>query len=257
MLFFLILNFLTLSMSILGVIPARFASTRFPAKALADINGKSMVQRVYEQVAKATSISKVVVATDHQTIFDHVKSFGGEVTMTSVDHQSGTDRCAEVSKRFPEYNYIVNIQGDEPFIDPEQIKTIVSLLDGKTELATLAIPIKEEEILFSPNSVKLIFDKDGKAIYFSRNPIPFIRNYEKNEWILRGRFFKHIGMYAYRSDILKLITSLPQSSLEISESLEQLRWIENGFQIKVSVTNIDSLGIDTPEDLQRAKELYF
>jgi 3-deoxy-manno-octulosonate cytidylyltransferase (CMP-KDO synthetase) len=244
-------------MSILGVIPARFASTRFPAKALADINGKSMVQRVYEQVAKATSISKVVVATDHQTIFDHVKSFGGEVTMTSVDHQSGTDRCAEVSKRFPEYNYIVNIQGDEPFIDPEQIKTIVSLLDGKTELATLAIPIKEEEILFSPNSVKLIFDKDGKAIYFSRNPIPFIRNYEKNEWILRGRFFKHIGMYAYRSDILKLITSLPQSSLEISESLEQLRWIENGFQIKVSVTNIDSLGIDTPEDLQRAKELYF
>jgi 3-deoxy-manno-octulosonate cytidylyltransferase (CMP-KDO synthetase) len=244
-------------MSILGVIPARFASTRFPAKALADINGKSMVQRVYEQVSKASSIDKVVVATDHSEIFEHVKGFGGEVVMTSPDHQSGTDRCAEVLEYFPKFEYIINIQGDEPFIDPIQINLISSLLDGKTELATLAIPIREEEILFSPNSVKLVFDKEGKAIYFSRNPIPFIRNYERNEWITQGRFFKHIGMYAYRADILKLITSLPQSSLEISESLEQLRWIENGYQIKVSVTDIDSLGIDTPEDLQRAKELYF
>jgi 3-deoxy-manno-octulosonate cytidylyltransferase (CMP-KDO synthetase) len=244
-------------MSILGVIPARFASTRFPAKALADINGKSMVQRVYERVAKASSISKVVVATDHQVIFDHVRSFGGEVIMTSEHHQSGTDRCAEVSRSLPQFDYIINIQGDEPFIDPEQITTIAELLDGKTELATLAIPIKQTDILFSPNSVKVIFDKEGKAIYFSRNPIPFMRNFERNEWILRGSFFKHIGMYGYRSDILKSITSLPQSSLEISESLEQLRWIENGFQIKVSITDIDSLGIDTPEDLERAKELYF
>lgn len=244
-------------MKILGIIPARFASSRFPAKALVDIKGKSMVERVYEQASKAPHLNKVVVATDHKKIYDHVVAFGGEVILTSASHESGTDRCAEVLSHFPDFDYVVNIQGDEPFINPEQIQTLTNSLDGTIQIATLCISIKSEEILFSSNAVKVIRDKNENAIYFSRHPIPFNRNSNTEEWLDKHFYYKHIGMYAYRSDILKEITSLPQTPLELSESLEQLRWIENGYKIKVSISETDSIGIDTPEDLEKALKLYF
>lgn len=244
-------------MKILGIIPARYASSRFPAKALADIKGKTMIRRVYEQAEQASSLHKVVVATDHQGIYDHVKNFGGEVIMTSIAHQSGTDRCAEVLNTLSGFDYVVNIQGDEPFINPVQIDTLTNSLDGIVQIASLCIQIKDEEVLFSPNAVKVTFSKAGNAIYFSRNPIPYNRSFPENEWLNHHSYYKHIGMYAYRSDILKEITLLPQSSLEIAESLEQLRWIENGFKVKMEVSSIDSLGIDTPDDLKRAIDTYF
>ncbi|HYG37189.1 MAG TPA: 3-deoxy-manno-octulosonate cytidylyltransferase [Cytophagales bacterium] len=244
-------------MKILGIIPARYASSRFPAKALADIKGKTMIRRVYEQAEKASSLHKVVVATDHQDIYDHVKTFGGEVVMTSVAHQSGTDRCAEVLDTLSGFDYVVNIQGDEPFIDPVQIDTLTNSLDGIVQIASLCIQIKDEEVLFSANAVKVIFNKAGNAIYFSRNPIPYNRSFPHNEWLNHHSYYKHIGMYAYRSDILKDITLLLQSSLETAESLEQLRWIENGYKVKMEVSSIDSPGIDTPDDLKRAIETYF
>lgn len=243
-------------MKILGVIPARYASTRFPAKALAEVKGKTMIQRVYEQAIKSPQLNKVVVATDHNEIFEHVKSFGGEVVMTSPEHQSGTDRCAEVLETYSAFEYIVNIQGDEPFIDPQQIDTIISLLDGHTQLATLCKRIEEREVLFSPNAVKVILDKNSNALYFSRYPIPFNRNISQDQWLEHYDYYKHIGMYAYRKDILKEITNLKQSKLELAESLEQLRWIENGYKIKVEISLIDSLGIDTPADLEKAVKQY-
>ena len=214
-----------------------------------------MIRRVYEQSIKAQCFEKVIVATDHAAIFAHVKDFGGDVEMTSERHQSGTDRCAQVlANNVGKFDYAINIQGDEPFIDPQQIDLIASILDGQTEIATLGISLNDEESLFSPNTVKVIFDKNRHAIYFSRHPIPFIRNYSKDQWLNNKVFYKHIGLYAYRTDILSRITKLTQSSLELAESLEQLRWIENGFKIKVAITDIDSIGIDTPEDLQRAIE---
>jgi 3-deoxy-manno-octulosonate cytidylyltransferase (CMP-KDO synthetase) len=242
-------------MRVLGVIPARFASTRFPAKPLADIAGKSMIERVYAQAKKAASLSEVVVATDNQKIFDHVKSFGGNVCMTAEDHVSGTDRCFEALRLQKEkFDYVVNIQGDEPFIKPEQIELLTNLLDGKTELATLAKSIEKEEQLFNPNVVKVIFDSNNEALYFSRSTIPHIRNTDQNKWLSKHTFFKHIGLYAYRADILEKITALTPSSLEKAESLEQLRWLENGFKIKVAETTIETIGIDTPQDLQEALE---
>ena len=240
-------------MKILGIIPARYASTRFPAKALADIGGKPMVQRVYEQAMKSSSLSKVVVATDHEEIEKVVKGFGGNVCLTSPDHQSGTDRCQEVMNSEPGFDYAINIQGDEPFIDPQQIDILASLLDGNTELATLVKKIDEDEELFDSNVVKCIVAANGSALYFSRSAVPFNRNEPKENWVQRGNYFKHIGIYAYRTDILKSITDLKQSSLEISESLEQLRWLENGYQIKVAETTIGSIGIDTPEDLKKVQ----
>jgi 3-deoxy-manno-octulosonate cytidylyltransferase (CMP-KDO synthetase) len=238
---------------IIGIIPARYASTRFPAKPLADIGGKSMVQRVYEQVKKSKSITAVIVATDHQEIYDHVKKFGGEVCMTKENHVSGTDRCYEtLSLQKQTFDYVINIQGDEPFIQPEQIDLLSSLLDGQTEIATLVKVIDQEEQLFNVNVVKAVVSKTHEALYFSRSTIPHIRNTNEPEWLARHTFYKHIGMYAYRSDILKQLTALEVSSLEKAESLEQLRWLENGFKIKVAETKTETIGIDTPDDLNKA-----
>ncbi|MTI20571.1 3-deoxy-manno-octulosonate cytidylyltransferase [Fulvivirga sp. RKSG066] len=244
-------------MKILGIIPARYASTRFPAKPLTDIGGKTMIQRVYEQATKCKALDKVLVATDHIEIAKAVKSFEGNVTMTSDHHQSGTDRCYEaLSNQDKVYDYVVNIQGDEPFINPKQIAELTHLLDGNTQLATLAKLIDKEDDLFSSNVVKAIFDKNQKAIYFSRSPIPFNRNNEKSQWHKADNYYKHIGIYAYRTDILEKITKLPVSRLEKAESLEQLRWIENGFSIKIATTEYQSIGIDTPEDLEKVKDFY-
>jgi len=236
---------------IIGIIPARYASTRFPAKALANIFGKPMIQHVYEQASKAKTLSEVVVATDHEKIFEVVQAFGGNVVMTSENHQSGTDRCLEAFEHWKsDAEFIINIQGDEPFIKPEQIDLLASILQNEgTEIATLFLPIQEAAPIFDPNVVKVVFNKNHEAIYFSRNPIPFCRGIEREGWLSHATYFKHIGIYAYRADILKKITQLPPSTLEKTESLEQLRWIENGYKIKIAQTEFESEGIDTPEDL--------
>jgi 3-deoxy-manno-octulosonate cytidylyltransferase (CMP-KDO synthetase) len=240
-------------MRILGVIPARYASTRFPAKPLADIAGQSMIQRVYAQVSQSEKIGKVVVATDDQRIFDHVTSFKGTAVMTSPSHVSGTDRCFEaLTLQEGTFDYVINIQGDEPFISPKQIDLLASLLDGNTELATLAKKITDQESLFNPNVVKLVRSSANEALYFSRSTIPHIRNTSDNEWLSKHTFLKHLGMYAYRADILEKITRLKVSSLEKAESLEQLRWLENGFRVKVAETDLETVGVDTPEDLDKA-----
>lgn len=241
------------AVKILGIIPARYASTRFPAKPLVDIAGKSMVEWVYSQAKKSTALSHVVIATDNQKIFDHIIQFGGDACMTSADHVSGTDRCFEAFHAQKEkYDYVINIQGDEPFIDPRQINLLASLLDGKTELATLAKRIEKEEQLFNSNVVKIVFSQLHEALYFSRSAIPHIRNADQAQWLSKHSFYKHIGMYAYRADILDKITGLSVSPLEKAESLEQLRWLDNGFKIKVAETDIETIGIDTPQDLDHA-----
>ena len=242
-------------MKILGIIPARYASSRFPAKALAMLNGKSVIQRVYEQSGKSSAIDKLIVATDHEEIENHVLGFGGEVMLTSPDHRSGTDRCEEVVRTLQEkFDYVINIQGDEPFISPDLIDTLVNLLDGQTQIATLIKPIKDATTLFDPNVVKVVKSTLNEAIYFSRATIPFLRGKNPEDWLGEHTFYKHLGIYAYRSDILIRITGLSTSSLEKAESLEQLRWLENGFTIKTAETDLESLGIDTPEDLEKAKD---
>lgn len=242
---------------ILGVIPARYASTRFPAKPLADILGKSMIQRVYERSKAAKSLSKVVVATDHAEIYDHVKGFGGEVCITSENHQSGTDRCYEaLSKEKEKFDYVINIQGDEPFIAPEQINLLASCFSEGVSLATLVKKIKNKSALHNPNVVKVVFDKNGFGLYFSRETIPHQRGSSKENWIGKGDFFKHIGIYGYQVEALQAIVQLPVSNLEKAEALEQLRWLENGYRIKVKETTLESIGIDTPEDLEKAKEWF-
>jgi 3-deoxy-manno-octulosonate cytidylyltransferase (CMP-KDO synthetase) len=263
-------------MKILGVIPARYASTRFMGKPLVDINGKSMIQRVYEQAKQCKSLARVVVATDDERIFKHVESFGGDVVMTADTHQSGTDRCAEVvenlnfeiqiiflnsdsasviSKITPRFEGIftavINIQGDEPFIQPEQIEKIADILRGGKSIATLAKRLDNQEDIESTNVVKVVFDLEGKALYFSRSPIPFIRNLDKSEWSKSGRFFKHIGLYGYKTSVLLDIARLSPSNLEKTESLEQLRWLENGYDITMAETTLETIGIDTPEDLKK------
>jgi 3-deoxy-manno-octulosonate cytidylyltransferase (CMP-KDO synthetase) len=239
-------------MNILGIIPARYASSRFPAKALADIGGKTMIQRVMEQSWKSKSLNRVVVATDHEAIAGHVRSFGGEVIMTSEDHQSGTDRCFEAMQTVGEkVDYVINIQGDEPFIKPEQIDLLASVLGGNTELATLVKKIDNPEVLFNPSTPKVVLNSRGEALYFSRQTLPYLRGRQPEEWLQHHTFYKHIGIYAYRADILAQITQLPPSLLEKAEALEQLRWLENGYRIRCVVTELDSFGIDTPEDLER------
>jgi len=239
-------------MKVLGIIPARYASTRFPGKPLVDIGGKSMIQRVYEQAKRCTALSEVFVATDDQRIFDHVQQFGGKAVMTADAHQSGTDRCAEVASKHPEYDVIINIQGDEPFIDPEQIARVVSCFgDAGTQLATLVKKINTTEELYNFSSPKVIINKLSEAIYFSRAAIPHVRGEEPQRWLYHNTYYKHIGIYGYRADILQQVTKLPVSSLEKAESLEQLRWIENGYRIKVAETDLETSAIDTPEDLEK------
>ncbi len=247
---------------ILGIIPARYASTRFPAKALALIDGKSMVQRVVEQARQATALSRVVVATDDERIRAHVTGFGGEVVMTSVHHQSGTDRCGEAVQQLvragtvTQIDYVVNIQGDEPFIQPRQIDLLASVLDGTTELATLIRQIDDSATLANPNTPKVVVSAGGEALYFSRQAIPYQRDQPPEHWLRHHTYYKHIGLYAYRTDVLACITQLPPSALERAESLEQLRWLENGYRIRAVVTDLDSHGIDTPEDLARLSRMY-
>jgi 3-deoxy-manno-octulosonate cytidylyltransferase (CMP-KDO synthetase) len=241
-------------MQILGIIPARYASSRFPGKPLVDIAGKSMIQRVYEQAKKCKDLTEVIVATDDERIFNHVKDFGGVVVMTSPDHSSGTDRCAEVALMHPEYDVIINIQGDEPYIDPEQISKLAACFTTTyTQIATLVKKVRTEEELFNPNSPKVVISNLGDAIYFSRSPLPHIRGEEQQNWLEHYTYFKHIGIYGYRADILQHITKLPVSSLEKAESLEQLRWIENGYRIKVAETDLETHAIDTPGDLLNLK----
>ncbi|MBC8046607.1 MAG: 3-deoxy-manno-octulosonate cytidylyltransferase [Fimbriimonadaceae bacterium] len=245
-------------MKIIGIIPARYNSTRLPGKPLIEIEGKSMIQRVYEQAQKVKSFVKIIVATDDKRIFDHVENFDGNVIMTSNTHQSGTDRCGEViNTLYDEYDVAVNIQGDEPFIHPVQLENLIAVFnESQIEIATLSRQIPSDEKsnhqmeASDENVVKVVFDNNNNALYFSRSAIPFKRN--NNPEIT---YFKHIGIYAYRSDILKQIIQLPQSRLEKAESLEQLRWLENGFKLRIVETDIDTIGIDTLDDLKKIKSL--
>lgn len=240
-------------MKILGIIPARYGSTRFPGKPLIDINGKSMIQRVYEQAKSCTSLNEVIVATDDQRIFDHVKSFGGNVEMTSDKHESGTDRCAEVVEKISEnYDVVINIQGDEPYIDPIQITQLCECFnDEKTDIATLVKKIESIEDLFDENKVKVVKSSADFAIYFSRNPIPFVKGEAKENWLEKQTYYKHIGIYGYRFEVLQKVTQMPLSILEKAEGLEQLRWLENGLRIKVAETQLEAIAIDSPEDLKK------
>lgn len=239
-------------MRTIGVIPSRYASTRFPGKPLIQIAGKSMIRRVYEQVSKSKSIDYVVVATDDQRIVEEVKSFGGEYILTSSIHQSGTDRCAEVISKLPNFDIIINIQGDEPFINPAQIDLIANCFEDATvQLATLIKIITDAEELFNTNIPKVVINASEEAIYFSRQTIPYLRGTEKNDWINHHQFYKHIGIYGYTKSTLLAITKLKPSSLELAENLEQLRWLENGYKIKTKITSLETLAIDTPEDLNK------
>ena len=240
-------------MKFIGLIPARYASTRFPGKPLALLGGKPVIQRVYEQVTSV--LDDACVATDDERIYNCVKEFGGKVVMTRTDHKSGTDRIEEaIEKIGGDYDVIVNIQGDEPFIQRSQIETVCSCFDDEeTQIATLGKPFTSMDAVANPNSPKIVVDNNNFAMYFSRSIIPFVRGKEQTEWLDHYPFLKHLGIYAYRRDVLRKITKLPQSSLEIAESLEQLRWLQNGFKIKVGLTDIETVGIDTPEDLERAE----
>jgi len=242
-------------MKILGVIPARYASSRFPGKPLADLLGKSMVERVYLQCKKAKKLSEVVVATDHQQIFDHVIRFGGKACMTAEQHPSGTDRCFEaVQKQSDSFDFVVNIQGDEPFINPMQIDLLCNSLHKGTELATLIQRIRTADQLHSPNEAKVVLNHRKEALYFSRSPIPFVQKTSPENWLSAATCYRHVGLYVYRRDILERITGLPVSPLEKAESLEQLRWLENGLTIETVETDLeDGMCIDTPEDLERAR----
>lgn len=243
-------------MKILGIIPARYASTRFPGKPLIDILGKSMLQRVYEQASKSKELTSVIIATDDERIASHAQSFGAKVVITKAEHPSGTDRCFEAYKNFgEEFDYIINIQGDEPFIDPSQIDLLANICDGNTELATLMIKCNSHDVLFDKGEVKITLNTNNEALYFSRMVIPFIKGVDEKEWHKHFNYFRHVGMYAYRKDVLEKVTKLQPSSLEKAESLEQLRWLENGFKIKCAETLHDSHCIDTPEDVEKVIKL--
>jgi 3-deoxy-manno-octulosonate cytidylyltransferase (CMP-KDO synthetase) len=244
-----------MNLKFLGIIPARYASTRFPGKPLADMLGKPMIQRVYEQVVGL--LDETAVATDDERIYEAVKNFGGKVVMTSPDHRSGTDRCYEAYTQWNvKFDVVMNIQGDEPFIQASQIELLQACFeDEKTQIATLVKPFSADddfENLFNPNTPKALITPERQAIYFSRSVVPYIRGKQYTEWLQTHTFYKHIGIYAYRADVLKAIAFLAQSPLEKAESLEQLRWIENGYRIKVGITNEETMGIDTPEDMKLA-----
>ncbi|MBN1988477.1 MAG: 3-deoxy-manno-octulosonate cytidylyltransferase [Bacteroidales bacterium] len=245
-------------MRVLALIPARFASTRFPGKPLADIAGKPMIQWVYQRASAVFGYA--FVATDDVRIEQAVVDFGGKVIMTSTEHKSGTDRCAEALAKAEEltgevFDVVVNIQGDEPFIQTEQLRKLIGCFDEeRVDIATLVKPFGAGDDIFNMNSPKVVLNLAGDAIYFSRSVIPFMRGVEQLEWAARHTFYKHIGLYAYRAKALREITVLEQSPLELAESLEQLRWIENGYRIRVAITNMETLAVDTPEDLERVKQ---
>ncbi len=243
-------------MKVVGIIPARYNSTRFPGKPLAMIKGKTMIQRVCEQAWKS-KLDAVVVATDDIRIADEVLKFGGKYVMTDPRHQSGTDRCCEAVQMLEEqYDAVINIQGDEPFIDPRHIDLLVDMISrNDTQLASLVKRVEEAEDLFGSSKVKVVMDKTGKALYFSRNPIPFMQNVAHEKWLQKGRFYQHIGIYAYKTETLYQIAKMQPSALEQAESLEQLRWLENGLSIRMAVVAGESLSIDTPDDLAKAREM--
>lgn len=238
-----------------AIIPARYSSTRLPGKPLIAIGGVSMIERVYRKASQCPLVSEVLVATDHEAIFQTVTAFGGIAVMTSENCQSGTDRCAEVAEKHTiRDEIVVNVQGDEPFIHPEQISELIRLMQREdVRIGTLARQITDTESIFNPNVVKLVKAITGKALYFSRNPIPFVRGEEAGQWLGKGKFLKHIGLYGYKTNILPFLSALPPGQLERSESLEQLRWLEAGYDVYASDTNFDSMGIDTPEDLEKAE----
>lgn len=245
-----------------GIIPARYASTRFPGKPLVNIDGKSMIQRVFDQALACGKFTSVVVATDNKLIYDHVKAFGGIAVMTAESHPSGTDRCFEAASLInadfdiSKDDVIVNIQGDEPYIHPEQISELLGCFsDERVQIATQAKLITDADRIFDPNAVKVVFDENHQALLFSRSPIPYIRNLESSQWVSKNCFYKHIGIYAYRMGILEQLVKLSPSRLEKLESLEQLRWIESGFRIKVMLTGYESPSIDTPEDLNKLMDV--
>lgn len=241
-------------MKFIAIIPARYASTRFPGKPLAMLGGKTVIQRVYEQ---ATSVlGEAYVATDDERIFQTVEQFGGRAVMTRNDHKSGTDRIQEAADKIgTDADVIINVQGDEPFIQSSQIDTLMHLFDDPaTQIGTLGKPFESLEAIENPNSPKIVTDNRGFALYFSRSIIPYIRGKERDSWFGEYPFLKHLGIYAYRREVLAEVTKLPQSSLEKAESLEQLRWLQNGYRIRVGLTDVETVGIDTPEDLQRAEE---
>ena len=240
-------------MKFVAIIPARYASTRFPGKPLARLGGKYIIERVYQQASSI--VGEAYVATDDDRIFQAVESFGGKAVMTRNDHKSGTDRIEEADTKIgTDADVIINVQGDEPFIQRSQLETVKALFDDEhTQIATLGKPFEIMEAAENPNSPKIVCDVNGYALYFSRSVIPFVRGKERSEWLASFPFVKHIGLYAYRRDVLRQITKLPQSPLEVAESLEQLRWLQNGYRIKVGLTDVETVGIDTPEDLQRAE----
>lgn len=242
-------------MKFVAVIPARYSSTRFPGKPLALLGGKPVIRRVYEQVSEL--ISDVYVATDDERIYDAVLNFGGKAVMTRADHKSGTDRIEEAVEKIGQekFDVVINVQGDEPFIQPSQIQTVMDLFaDPQTQIATLGKRFDSMEAVMNPNSPKIVMGKDSRALYFSRSVIPFVRGVEQGDWLGHYPFLKHIGLYAYRTSVLREITLLPQGELEKAESLEQLRWLENGYTIKVGLTDVETVGIDTPADLERAEK---
>lgn len=243
-------------MNFIGIIPARFQSTRFPGKPLAELGGQTIIQRVYENTKKV--LAEVYVATDDERIYKAVEAFGGKAVYTSPDHQSGTDRCAEAALKVAEqlkFDVVINIQGDEPFIRTEQIEGLKDCFNfPETEIATLIKPITNPAEITNINRPKVVINKNQEAMYFSRSPIPFVRDARQEEWMGRNTFYSHIGMYAYRFDVLLELTKLPVGILEKAESLEQLRWLENGYRIKAAQTSFENIGIDTPEDLENARK---
>ncbi len=244
-------------MKTVAIIPARYASTRFPGKPLAMLGGVTVIERVYGKVREA--VSDVFVATDDERIFAAVEAFGGRAIMTSTEHRSGTDRCYEAyTKCGVVADVVVNVQGDEPFIAREQIEAIIECFDNLSiDIATLVKPFSSVDdfaMLENPNSPKVVVSRDNRALYFSRSVIPYLRGAERAEWLKEHTYYKHIGMYAFRSETLRKVTALEPSPLEKAESLEQLRWLENGFQIGVGISHIETIGIDTPEDLERAEK---
>jgi 3-deoxy-manno-octulosonate cytidylyltransferase (CMP-KDO synthetase) len=247
-------------MNFVGIIPARYSSTRFPGKPLANIGGKPMIQRVYEQAQQA--FAHVFVATDDERIAAAVGAFKGNVVMTAATHQSGTDRCAEAAVKASaavgqSFDVVVNIQGDEPFVAPSQLEQLKRCFaDDSVQIATLVKLFGSGEDMFSPSSPKVALSADGHALYFSRAAIPHLRGVAPAQWPQQHPFYKHVGLYAYRTDVLQRISRLPQSPLELAEQLEQLRWLEHGYRIKVAITDVETWAVDTPEDLKAVEEKF-